>query len=142
MPDFAPRDAAGSADRFGYEWQRYWEIRPEHEEQFLRWTAHLNPEDWRGRTFLDVGCGAGRNSYWPMRYGATGGVAVDVDDRSLTSARKNLAEYPSVEVIRCSAYDLPFAGQFDIVFSIGVLHHLEYPGRALERMARAAKPGG
>ena len=41
-----------------------------------------------------------------------------------------------------SAYDLPFEGRFDLAFSIGVIHHLEYPQRALERMACAVKPGG
>jgi len=37
--------AAGSPDRFGYEWHNYSELRPEYEEQFRRWTAHLKPED-------------------------------------------------------------------------------------------------
>ena len=79
----ASRDVSGSADRFGWEWATYAEILPEYEEQFRRWTVHLRPEDWRGKSFLDVGCGMGRNSYWPMKYGAREGVAVDIDDRSL-----------------------------------------------------------
>jgi SAM-dependent methyltransferase len=117
-------------------------MRREYEEQFRRWTVHLSPEDWRGKTFLDVGCGMGRNSYWPMSFGAAGGLAIDVDERSLTSARITLARYPAVEVRELSAYALDDANRFDIVFSIGVLHHLEAPERALAAMVKAAKPGG
>ena len=84
----APPIDTGSPERFGYEWNEYAEMRPEYEEQFRRWTVHLAPDDWRGKTFLDVGCGMGRNSYWPMRYGAAGGKAIDVDQRSLGSARR------------------------------------------------------
>ena len=142
MVDQITRDLRGSPDRFGYEWGAYAEILPEYEEQFRRWTVHLEPQDWRGKSFLDVGCGMGRNSYWPMTYGARAGCAVDLDERSLESARRNLACFPSVEVIRTSAYDLPFADRFDIAFAIGVIHHLEDPQRALQRMAQAVKPGG
>jgi SAM-dependent methyltransferase len=117
-------------------------LRPEYEEQFRRWTAHLRPEDWKGRRFLDVGCGMGRNSYWPMTYGAAGGVAVDVDDRALQAARQTLSPFPSVAVEERSAYDLGFKDHFDIVFSIGVIHHLEFPEKALAAMTDAAKPGG
>ena len=136
------RDYSGSPERFGYEWQTYSEIRPEYEEQFRRWTAHLEPEDWQGKSFLDVGCGTGRNSWWPMAYGAREGCAVDIDERSLASARRNLAPSPAVEVRRASAYELPFEGRFDIAFSIGVVHHLEDPAAALAAMARSVKPGG
>jgi 2-polyprenyl-3-methyl-5-hydroxy-6-metoxy-1,4-benzoquinol methylase len=83
--------SAGSPERFGYEWHHYPDLRPEYEEQFRRWTAHLRPDDWRGLSFLDVGCGMGRNSYWPMTYGAARGLAIDVDDRSLAAARRTLA---------------------------------------------------
>ena len=84
----------------------------------------------------------GRNSYWPLKYGATGGVAVDIDERSLESARRNLKPFPGMRVMRASVYDLPFEDRFDFAFSIGVVHHLEYPQRALERMVRTVKPGG
>jgi SAM-dependent methyltransferase len=142
MTDQAEDDLRGSPDRFGYEWKTYAEILPEHEEQFRRWTAPLSPDDWRGKDFLDVGCGMGRNSLWPIKYGAAGGVAVDIDERSLESASRNLLSFPTIQVMRASAYDLPFEGRFDLAFSIGVIHHLEYPERALERITRAVKPGG
>ncbi|VVB43635.1 Methyltransferase [Beijerinckiaceae bacterium RH AL1] len=135
-------DSRGSSDRFGYEWAVYSEILPDYEEQFRRWTPRLRPEDWRGKTFLDVGCGMGRNSYWPMRYGAAGGAAVDIDERSLESARRNLAPFPTLAVMRRSAYDLVFDQPFDIAFSIGVIHHIEDPARALAGMVAAVKPGG
>jgi SAM-dependent methyltransferase len=137
-----PAIAAGSPERFGYEWHNYAEMRPEYEEQFRRWTVHLSPEDWRGKRFLDVGCGMGRNSHWPMTYGAAGGLAIDVDERSLASARRTLGAHRQVEVRACSAYDIAEERRFDIVFSIGVIHHLEAPEKALAAMVRAAKPGG
>jgi SAM-dependent methyltransferase len=136
------RDLAGSPDRFGYEWNTYADILPEYEEQFRRWTVHLAPEDWRGKSFLDVGCGMGRNSFWPMRYGAREGCAVDIDERSLAQARHNLAGFPTLEVRRASAYDLPFESRFDIAFSIGVIHHLENPTCALRQMVNSVKPDG
>jgi SAM-dependent methyltransferase len=137
-----PAVAAGSPERFGYEWQTYAEMRLEYAEQFRRWTVHLSPEDWRGKFFLDVGCGMGRNSYWPMTFGAAGGLAIDVDQRSLASARRTLAPYPQVEVRERSAYAIDEDGRFDIVFSIGVIHHLKAPENALAAMVKAAKPGG
>jgi SAM-dependent methyltransferase len=135
-------DLAGSADRFGHEWQTYGDILPEHEDQFRRWTAALSPADWQGKLFLDVGCGMGRNSFWALKYGAAAGVAIDIDERTLESARRNLDPFPTVRVIKTSIYELSFKDHFDLVFSIGVVHHLEHPERALERMARAVKPGG
>jgi SAM-dependent methyltransferase len=135
-------ERSGSPDRFGYEWAKYSELRPEYQEQFRRWTAPLRESDWRGRRFLDVGCGMGRNSHWPMTFGAIGGVAIDVDDRSLASARRTLASWPSVEVRKMSAYEIAYDGVFDIVFSIGVIHHLARPEVALQQMVKAVKPGG
>jgi SAM-dependent methyltransferase len=142
VTDRSARDIGGSPDRFGYEWNTYAEILPEYEEQFRRWTAHLSPADWRGKSFLDVGCGTGRNSFWAMTCGAREGCAVDIDERSLASARRNLAHFPTMQVTRSSAYDLGFADRFDIAFAIGVIHHLADPPRALQKMVRAVKPGG
>lgn len=134
--------APGSPERFGFEWSEYSEMRPEYEMQFRRWIAHLQADDWRGKSFLDVGCGMGRNSFWPLQYGAASGVSIDVDQRSLNAARRTLSSFPNSTVLEASAYDIPFADEFDIVFSIGVIHHLEHPERALQQMVQAARPGG
>lgn len=133
---------SGSPDRFGYEWGEYAEMRPEYEEQFRRWSVPLEPKDWKGKSFLDVGCGMGRNSYWPASYGASEGLAIDVDARSLASARRTLSKFPSVRVDERSAYEIGERDRFDIAFSIGVIHHLEHPERALAGMVQAVKPGG
>jgi len=136
-------DQLGSPDRFGYSWERFSALTPEQERQFQLWTVHLSPErDWTGKNFLDAGCGAGRNSYWAMSCGARSCVAIDLDDRSLDAARRNLAEFPSAEVRKCSIYAIPFKDDFDIVFSIGVVHHLNDPALAVRMFAKAAKPGG
>ena len=134
--------AGGSPERFGYSWDRYAEILPEHEEQFLRWSAPLTSEDWRGVRFLDAGCGIGRNSFWAMTHGAAGGVAIDIDDRTLARGRANLSAFPTVEVRNQSIYQIQEVDAFEIAFSIGVIHHLEAPDAAVARLVRAVKPGG
>ena len=134
--------SAGSPDRFGYEWGEYAEMRPDYEEQFRRWTPSMRPEDWRGLRFLDAGCGMGRNSYWPMSYGAASCLSVDVDPRSLASAQQTLEPFPTAEVAEGSIYDIPPSAEFDIAFSIGVIHHLEQPEAAIKALAGAVKPGG
>jgi SAM-dependent methyltransferase len=138
----APDLSAGSPERFGYEWGEYAEMRPDYEEQFRRWTPSMQAEDWRGLRFLDAGCGMGRNSYWPMSYGAASCLSIDVDERSLASARQTLEPFPSAEVADRSIYDIPPTGEFDIAFSIGVIHHLERPAAAMKALAGAVKPGG
>ena len=133
--------AKGSPNRFGYSWDRYADLLPAHEEQFLRWTAQPKTF-WSGKWFVDGGCGIGRNAYWPMTYGAAGGVALDVDDRTLQRARRNLEPFASVEVRKQSIYEIAEEGVFDVAFSIGVVHHLADPEAAVRRLARAVKPGG
>ena len=132
----------GSPERFGYSWNQYGAILPEHEEQFRRWTAPLDAAAWQGKRVLDGGCGIGRNTFWPMHYGAAGALAVDVDERTLAHARQNLISFPTAEVRFQSLYDLNERNAFDIAFSIGVIHHLEFPEKAVARLVDATKPGG
>jgi len=135
--------AKGSPNRFGYSWDRFSELTPVQEAQFQKWTTPLDPKvDWQGKRFLDAGCGQGRNSYWPMSYGAASCVSIDLDERSLARATKNLETFAGAKVEQYSIYDIPYDDEFDIAFSIGVIHHLEFPERAIEQMVKAVKPDG
>lgn len=132
----------GSSDRFGYEWDKYDGITPDYEEQFLKWVRPLKSKDFSKKTVLDAGCGIGRNSYWPLRYGAKQIVAFDYDERTVESAKKNLKEFKNAKVGFGNIYEIPYENEFDIVFSIGVIHHLEHPEKAISQMIKAAKRGG
>src|SRR6185437_3405314 len=90
----------------------------------------------------DGGCGIGRNSYWPMTYGAAGGLALDVDDRTLARARQNLGRFQTMEVRKQSIYEITEESTFDVAFSIGVVHHLSQPNAAIASLMRTVKPGG
>jgi SAM-dependent methyltransferase len=131
-----------SQNRFGYEWNKYSWIAENYEKQFLNWTHPLTPDDWKGKRVLDVGCGMGRNSYWPLVWGADSVLAFDYDERTVARARETLKPFQNAEVRFMSAYDMVFENEFDVAFSIGVIHHLIDPERVLANMVTALKPGG
>ncbi len=111
----------GSPDRFGYSWEKFNALSADQEEQFRRWTSLIDPKTcWQGKTMMDVGCSAGRNTYWAMTYGAASAPAIDLDERSLSAARRNLSGFKSVEVRHQSIYDLEETERVDIAFSIVV----------------------
>ncbi len=134
--------ALDTSKRFGFEWDRYRDLYPHYEEQFLGWLAPLGPDAFAGRDVLDAGCGMGRNSRWAVKYGARSVLAVDYAELAVAAAREGLADVPQVSVERQSLYDLDRSEAFDLCFSIGVIHHLEFPARALARLHRALRPGG
>ena len=128
-----------TADSFAYEWQQFGELRDEWSKNFA---AYMRPHSVRGLaglSILDVGAGSGRHSFHAAQAGADV-VAVDLG-ASIDVARRNLPA--TVLTVQADAERLPFepAG-FDIVMSIGVLHHLPDPQRALRSIARHARPGG
>ena len=138
------RDFLGSPDRFGYEWSTYTEVLPESRGQLERWFGSTGLNSCQGKRIMDVGCGMGRNPYWMLKAGAKEVLAVDADDGSLASARKNLSIFTQARVEKCSVYDLEpkVQGLFDRVTCIGVLHHLEQPELALQKLWSCVQPGG
>lgn len=131
-----------SEHRFGYEWGKYASLTEVYEDQFINWTKGIEKEDWKGKRILDAGCGMGRNSYWPMKWGAHSVIAFDYDKRSVASTRKTLEKFQNAEVLFRSVYDIDWKDTFDIAFSIGVIHHLVDPKQALLNIVSAIKPEG
>ena len=138
-----PQAEAAVVDRtaasFAYEWERFGALRDEWARNFADYLRPHTLASLKGKSVLDVGCGSGRHSFHAAAAGARV-VAVDVGD-SIDVARRNLP--PSVLTVQADAEALPFEpGSFDLVMSIGVLHHLPDTERALRSIARYAKPGG
>jgi ubiquinone/menaquinone biosynthesis C-methylase UbiE len=128
-----------TAESFAYEWEQFGQLRPEWERNFREYLRPHEPESLRNRLVLDVGAGSGRHSYEAHLAGARV-VAVDVGD-AIHVARSNLPA--DVLTVQADAEEMPFEdASFDFVMSIGVLHHLPDPRRALNSLARLVRPGG
>jgi len=113
-----------------------------YERQFRNWTDPLTEADFKGKTILDAGCGMGRNSYWPLKWGAGKVVSFDLDERSVKRARETLKDFSNSEIAQKSIYEIDWQETFDLAFSIGVIHHLKEPKKALQNMVRSLKKGG
>ncbi len=99
-----------------------------------------------GKRLLEVGVGAGVDfSHW-VRAGARA-TGVDLTDAGIELTRERL-ELEGVggeqyRLQRADAESLPFAdGEFDLVYSWGVLHHSPDTERAFREACRVLKPGG
>jgi ubiquinone/menaquinone biosynthesis C-methylase UbiE len=124
---------------FAYEWAAFGGLRPEWQRNFEDYLRPHQPADLDGLSMLDVGTGSGRHAYYAARAGAQV-VAVDVGG-SIDVARRNLPR--DVLTVQADAEHLPFdAESFDMVMSIGVLHHLPDPEGAVRAVARYVRPGG
>ena len=132
----------GSEKRFGYEWNKYHQMDSDYEIQFLKWISPFKSEIFKDKTVLDAGCGMGRNSFWALKYGAKKLVGFDFDLRSVKAAKKNLSSFSNTKIEFKSIYDIIWENEFDVVFCIGVIHHLENPQLAIENLIQALKPGG
>lgn len=131
-----------SEKRFEFEWETYPEILPEYEEQFLKWIGPLTERDFKNLQILDAGCGNGRNSFWPIKYGASSVVAFDHAIQTVEVAKTNLKKFKNAHVFFGSIYEIPYKNKFDIAFSIGVIHHLSNPKEAVSELVKATKRGG
>ena len=100
-----------------------------------------------GETVLDVGCGAGADTFVAAKMvGAEGKViGIDMTPEMLARARKNHQEISlqNVSFHKASAEDLPFRDEsFDVVISNGVFNLIPDKARALKEAFRVLKPHG
>lgn len=115
---------------------------PAWEENFRDLAEPLAPGDFLGRLVLDAGCGFGRHAQHAARYGAEV-IALDSSVDAVESAARNCAPLGRVHVVQGDLLQPPLAdGIFDLVYSFGVLHHLEEPRQAFNRLGLLVRPGG
>jgi SAM-dependent methyltransferase len=129
------------AASFGRQWNRYDVMRPEEDEATFTVKTGLAARDLAGKLVLDAGCGGGRYARLVASHGARL-IGVDLS-AAVVKAAALCAQLPNVAIIQADLLDLPLAdSSFDLVYSIGVLHHTPDPRRAFREIARKVKPGG
>ena len=94
-----------------------------------------------GMVALDAGCGTGRWS----KYLSPHVKWIEAIDPSVAvhSARALLSDCSNVRVSHAGIDEIPFPDRtFDLVFSVGVLHHMPDTLSGIRSCARKLKPGG
>lgn len=140
----------GQGFRFGENWRRFLKVvdedRIREAERALR--AMLEVETLAGKSFLDIGSGSGLSSLAARRLGASV-VSFDFDSQSTACTaelrRRYFPEANDWRVEKGSVLDgeyLESLGQFDIVYSWGVLHHTGDMAAALENVHPLVAPAG
>jgi ubiquinone/menaquinone biosynthesis C-methylase UbiE len=141
-------DSDSYAESFGKEWNwfsttqldRVEEGRTESRETFFEKTG-FSPEELEGKTILDVGCGMGRFAQVAADHGARV-VGVDLSV-AVEAAHANLGALPDTAFVQADVFQLPFKPEsFDLIYSIGVLHHTPDTRAAFSQLPRLLKADG
>lgn len=149
-PHIADEITAGGRFAFGENWTRFLaELNDERIRQAeLSLCAGLEMPDLRGARFLDVGSGSGLFSLAARRLGATV-LSFDYDPQSVACTRELKRRYRPEDadwrVETGSVLDpeyLKTLGQWDVVYSWGVLHHTGNMSQALANVAALVGQGG
>ena len=138
-------DAQHYAGSFGFQWLTFPETQLDNErsqrseEDFRRRTGFV-PEDLAGKLVMDVGCGMGRFAEVATRWGAEV-VAIDLS-QAAEAAAANLKDR-NATFFQADVFQLPFQpGSFDIIYSLGVLHHTPDCEQAFKVLPPLLKPCG
>lgn len=135
-------EARETAERFGYEWTRFGEIRSQYAVQFGGWIAPVEAGAFAGRVVLDAGCGKGRHLRLVAGYGAREVIGVDLGP-AVEVAMRNTADLANVHVVQGDLTRPPVRpASVDVIYSIGVLHHLGAPITGFRALAPLLLPGG
>jgi 2-polyprenyl-3-methyl-5-hydroxy-6-metoxy-1,4-benzoquinol methylase len=95
-----------------------------------------------GKKVLEVGCGMGLHSELMARAGAQV-TAIDISPKSVAATRARLAlKDIAADVHELDAETRDLGGEFDFIWSWGVIHHSARTGRVLRNLYAALKPGG
>ena len=140
MASFRSDAEQATTAAFGREWAHYDDFAGYmgSAELFSEFTG-LQREHVEGRTVLEMGCGAGRWLKVLAEMGAQHVVGLDASSAVRQAAQRTSA-FDNVRVVRGSALDMPLQPCFDLVVSIGVVHHLADPVLGLCNLRRVVLP--
>ena len=100
-------------------------------------------DSYRGKTLLEIGCGAGVDL---VRFARAGAVVtgVDLSRTAIDLARQNIGQHgldASLQIMNGEA--LQFADDsFDVVYAHGVLQYTADTGKMVSEIHRVLRPGG
>jgi 2-polyprenyl-3-methyl-5-hydroxy-6-metoxy-1,4-benzoquinol methylase len=132
------RSEMGSVEYFKEVSQRRYQVEP-HIPEFAGF--HL----WAGKRVLEIGCGIGSDAEEFAKHGAEY-VGIDLSDQSLEIAQQRFevleleGDFYHADVSDSAA--LSALGQFDLVYSYGVIHHFPGIDKIINNIYKVTKTSG
>ena len=122
------------------EWLKQWEIFKDDEIFLFRnWIYPNKLEDFKNKDVLEAGCGGGQHTSFIAPYAKT---ITAVDLNTIDLCKKRNKNFNNIEFIESDIANMDLGKHFDVVFSIGVVHHTDDPEKTVENLKRHVKPGG
>lgn len=125
---------------FGRQWNRYEVAHDDEDRATFAAKTGVSLGELRGLKVLDAGCGGGRYSKVCAQAGAT---VIGADHSSAVEKARTLCAGLDAAFLQADLKALPLPPQsFDLVFSIGVMHHDADTRMVFDAVAGMVKPGG
>jgi SAM-dependent methyltransferase len=128
-------------ESFGTQWNRFDVVRDDEDRRVLEVKTGVKLDELSGLRVLDAGCGGGRYS----RLAAMAGARVVGADHSsaVEKASEVCRDLPRADFLQADLKRLPLEpGSFDLVFSIGVMHHDRETRAVFDEVSKMVCPGG
>lgn len=133
---------AKTADAFATSWNHLPDGSIYTRDQFEDWMAPMTEKDVAGNRVLELGCGNASLMVHMTEWLPSYLEGVDLGD-SVLSAEKNLdaRAFKNWKITKGDLIEFTSDG-FDIVYCIGVIHHLKDPEKGFDSVIRNTRPGG
>jgi SAM-dependent methyltransferase len=142
MPAALREGKKETADFFAKDWELFPSLDLRLARELMQ--AYVEPmklEAFKNKTVLEAGCGSGRNLIVLAQEGAQDIIGLDLSE-SVDVAYQKTRQYPNIHLVQGDILNPPFQKDFDVIFSVGVLHHLPVPKDGFRSLVRFLKPGG
>ncbi|MEO8086283.1 MAG: class I SAM-dependent methyltransferase [Bacteroidota bacterium] len=145
IPRFVPIENYASA--FGLQWNTFAKTQLDSNNDLgitlerLERCLGFPLEKLKGKSVLEVGCGAGRFTELLVKSGA---LVHSIDlSHAVEANKRNIGEQPNYRIAQAGAYEIPFNDEsFDVVICLGVIQHTPSSEKTIDSLWQKVIPGG